>query len=132
MLVVSKNDEQKTWRSIVRRALPVGVPPLVPLICGTYHVPPMPRHADQEPIYQAQRVGLPARLVQSEKVSQRDAEHWVAAWERHAASFGPARGTRYCWDQARERIAYGLTLRQRPDWRVAPAFGGGSDRRPGG
>ena len=84
-------------------------------MCGSYDVPPMPRRGDPELIYQAQRAGLLARLVQGEKVSQRDAEHWVAAWERHAASFGPARRTRDYWDQAWEWITYGRTLRQRPD-----------------
>jgi hypothetical protein len=44
----------------------------------------MPRRGDPQKIYQAQRAGVFMRLVQSERLDQLDAEHWISRWEREA------------------------------------------------
>lgn len=61
----------------------------------------------------ANRAGLVARLVEGEQAKQRDAEHWVAAWERHAKALGPSRRSRFYWDDAWEWITDELALRPR-------------------
>ena len=60
----------------------------------------MGRRGDPERIYQAQRAGIFARLVQSERVNELDAEHWISRWEREAEVNGPAVGSQGYWDAA--------------------------------
>ena len=63
------------------------------------------RRGDPERIYQAQRAGIFARLTQSERLDELDAEHWISRWERHAEAQGldPTRTGR--WTAAWEWIA---------------------------
>jgi hypothetical protein len=49
------------------------------------------RRGDPERIYQAQRAGIFARLTQSERVDELDAEQWISRWERHAELEGLSR-----------------------------------------
>ena len=60
----------------------------------------MPR--DPERIYQAQRAGIFRRLVDAERLSAFDAEHWISRWEREAeeSANGPAVGSQGYWDAA--------------------------------
>jgi hypothetical protein len=63
------------------------------------------RRGDPERIYQAQRAGIFARLTQSERVSELDAEHWISRWEREAESGGLARNAVGFWDTGWDWIA---------------------------
>lgn len=56
------------------------------------------RRGDPERIYQAQRAGVLMRLTQGEHVNAQVAERWIAAWERHAETFGLHRGVVGFWD----------------------------------
>ena len=64
------------------------------------------RRGHQERIYQAQRAGIFARLVTSERVSEIDAEHWISRWEREADASGRQRDDHYwsaAWDWITEQ-----------------------------
>lgn len=63
------------------------------------------RRGDPERIYQAQRVGIFARLNQQVRVNGRDAEHWISRWEREAEGRGLPRSMVGFWDQGWEWIA---------------------------
>ncbi len=65
----------------------------------------MPRRSDLERIFLAQRAGIFQRLVSAERLDQLDAEHWIARWERHAETNGPAVGSQGYWDAAWRWIA---------------------------
>lgn len=58
----------------------------------------MTRRADPELIYQAQRVGLFRRLVDAERVTELEAEHWIARWEREAEAINRSRNSPGFWD----------------------------------
>jgi hypothetical protein len=60
--------------------------------------------AEPEAIYQAQRAGVFARLVTSERANGFDAEHWISRWEREAKASGRERDNHY-WLDAWEWIA---------------------------
>jgi hypothetical protein len=64
----------------------------------------MPRRGDPDRIYQAQRAGIFARLRDTERVNELDAEHWIARWEREAEASGRARDGHY-WSDAWDCIA---------------------------
>jgi hypothetical protein len=64
----------------------------------------MPRRGDPQKIYQAQRAGVFMRLVQSERLDQLDAEHWISRWEREAEAISRERGTGF-WGDAWDWIA---------------------------
>lgn len=77
---------------------PVG-PPEEREATGPYHVR-MARHQDTERIYQAQRVGVFARLTTQEQVNELEAEHLIAQWEHEAEAAGRAKGSPRYWDDA--------------------------------
>ena len=58
----------------------------------------MPRRDEPERIYQAQRAGIFRRLVDAERLSAFDAEHWISRWEREAEANGIVRGSQRFWD----------------------------------
>ncbi len=75
----------------------------------------MTRRGDPERIYQAQRAGIFARLVQNERVDELDAEHWIARWEREAEATGRKRGSPGYWDDGWRWAAGERATHRRPD-----------------
>lgn len=57
------------------------------------------RRGDPEPIYQAKRAGIFARLTRQGRVDGRDAEQWISRWEREAERRGLPRTMVEFWDQ---------------------------------
>lgn len=60
----------------------------------------MTHRGDPELVYRAQRAGLFDRLRDDERLSELDAEHWIARWEREAEAIGRDRGSVSYWDDA--------------------------------
>jgi hypothetical protein len=60
----------------------------------------MPRRADPRKIYETQRAGVFMRLAQNERLSEGDAEEWLARWEAEAEASGHSRGSADYWDAA--------------------------------
>lgn len=63
------------------------------------------RRGDPERIYSAQRAGIYMRLTRNERVSDLDAEHLIARWEREAEAAGQARDSAGYWDDGWDWIA---------------------------
>jgi hypothetical protein len=61
--------------------------------------PPM-RKPDPERIYEARRSATYRRIVDEQRLDELDAEHWIAAWEREAASHGLDPRAAF-WDEGR-------------------------------
>lgn len=57
----------------------------------------MARRADPERIYEARRAATIRRLVDADHLDEIDADHRIAAWERHAESEGIERLTAAFW-----------------------------------
>lgn len=60
----------------------------------------MTRSRNPDRIYAAQRAGVIARLIRSERVGETEAERLVALWEREAEETGRLRGSLRYWDDA--------------------------------
>jgi hypothetical protein len=58
----------------------------------------MTRRGDPGRIYQAQRAGVLMRLTRSERVSELEAEHLIARWEREAEATDRKRGSPGYWE----------------------------------
>jgi hypothetical protein len=65
------------------------------------------RKPDPERIYQARRAANFRRLVLQDRLDELDTEHWIAAWEREAASRGLDRHGAPFWDDGRAWIEAG-------------------------
>jgi hypothetical protein len=65
------------------------------------------RKPNPERIYQARRAANFRRLVLQHRLDELDAEHWIAAWEREAASCGPERHGGAFWEEGQAWIADG-------------------------
>lgn len=65
----------------------------------------MTRRTEPAPIDQGPRAAIFARLTQDERLDKLNAEHWISAWERHAAAEGLDPNANGHWEAAWDWIS---------------------------